>query len=141
MDIEPRDLEHHLHEVLADVVDIPLHSADDHDSVAPALLGGYGDQGPEHVESRIEGLGAHKQFGDEARALFVKAAQLSHAGNQPAEYRSLRVDAGGHSLACDAGGRLLVAVLNGFRQKLQDLVVTRHAASLESSTNRPRGTL
>ena len=68
-------LQQDLHNVLPDVVDVPLHRGNDNGQVAALGVSLALEVGFNHLEGRLGCLGAHQQLGEKER-LFLKA--LSH---------------------------------------------------------------
>ena len=75
-DLESGALEHHRHEVLADVVDVALHRADD--DLADRLGAGLGEQGAQDRHPRLHRVGREQHLGDEEDAVAEVDADDAH---------------------------------------------------------------
>ncbi len=73
-------VEHHLDQVLADIMDVTLDTADDDLGIDFAFL--IGNMRPQDIQTQIEGIGAHQHFGHKIFVLFVEVAHDLHAGRQ-----------------------------------------------------------
>ena len=79
-DLEPGALEHHRHEVLADVVDVALHGAD-HD-LADALGAGLGQQRSKDRHARLHRVRGQQHLRNEQDAVAEVDADDAHALDQ-----------------------------------------------------------
>jgi hypothetical protein len=114
-DLEARPFQHHGHQVLADVVEVPLGGAD-HDHAQVLLLArGGGDERLEEVEP-----GVHRARGEEhlGHVVLVAAELLPHhvhAGDEAPEDELLRVHRQRQAVPGLPGHRLLVPENQGPR--------------------------
>ncbi len=76
-DLEAGAFHHHADEVLADVVDVALHGADDH--LADLRSAGLGQQRAQDEHARLHGVGRHQHFGHEEDAVPEVLADDAHA--------------------------------------------------------------
>ena len=76
-DLEARAFEHHGHQVLADVVDVALHRADD--DLADRLDAGLGEQRAQDLHAALHGVGGEQHLGDEQDAVAEVDADDAHA--------------------------------------------------------------
>ena len=75
--LEPRPLEHHPHEVLADVVDVALDGADD--DLADRFGPGLGQERTQDRHPPLHRVGGHQDLGDEQDAVAEVHADDAHA--------------------------------------------------------------
>ena len=76
-DLESGALEHHRHEVLADVVDVALDGADDH--LADRLGAGLGEQRAQDRHPGLHRVGGEEHLGHEQDAVAEVDADDAHA--------------------------------------------------------------
>src|SRR5690606_4653735 len=79
-DLEPGPLEHHPHEVLADVVDVALDRSDD--DFADRRGAGLGEQGAEDGHARLHGVRRQEHLGDEEDPVAEVDAHDAHPLHQ-----------------------------------------------------------
>ena len=80
--LEASALQHHCHQILADVVDIALDSADDH--CANARHTGFGEERAQHFHARLHGVGRHQHLGNEKDAVAKVNAHDVHTCDEAA---------------------------------------------------------
>jgi hypothetical protein len=90
-DLIARALQHHRHEVLAYVVQVPLGGADRHLAAGGHTL--LHQVGLEHRQRRCHGPGGHQHLGHEDLAFLVELAHLGHARDQTSRSKRPRFDA------------------------------------------------
>src|SRR5262249_2827180 len=91
VDREAGSLEHDVHEVLADVVDVALDGA--HDEGADLRRAGLGQQRAEDVERALHGTGGDQHLGDEEVAALETGADLLERGDQRVVEHLLGIEA------------------------------------------------
>ena len=79
-DFEAGTLEHHRRQVLADVVDVALHRADDH--LADRFCAGLGQQRPQNGHAGLHRVGRQQHLGDEQDAVAEVDADDPHPLDQ-----------------------------------------------------------
>ena len=87
-DLEAGALQHHRHEVLADVVDVALDGAD-HD-LADRLDAGLGEERPEDLHAALHGIRGEQDFRHEEDAVAEVDADDPHALDQGLVQHALR---------------------------------------------------
>jgi hypothetical protein len=96
-DLEAGALHHHRHQVLADVVDVALDSADHH--AADLLRAGLGQHRAQDAHARLHRFGRHQHFRHEEDAVAEVGADDLHACHQPAREHVVRRLAAAQRLA------------------------------------------
>ena len=108
-DFQALALHHHLHQVLADVVQIALHGADAH--LAHGLHACLGHQRLEQRGAHVHGAGGHQHFRHEHFVVLELLADHAHAGQkalvQDLLHGNALVDGLLHQLFDDLGFALL----------------------------------
>jgi hypothetical protein len=79
-DLEARALEHHRHQVLADVVDVALDGADHH--LADRLGAGFGQQRAQDLHARLHRIRSEQHLGNEQDAVAEIDADDAHPLDQ-----------------------------------------------------------
>ena len=82
-DLEARALQHHAHQILADVVDVALDGADDDRALTLDILG-IGQQRAQDLHRAFHRLGGHQHLWHEQDAVAEVLADDVHAGHQAA---------------------------------------------------------
>ncbi len=118
-DLEAGALEHHRHEVLADVVEVALDRAEHHCAGAGGLA--FGKMRLERVQGSLHHAGAQQHLGDEALAALHARPDDLHAGQQGAVEDLAGAATLGEQHRHEGGHEVAVAGDDG----LFDLVVQR----------------
>jgi hypothetical protein len=73
-------IKHHLHQVLADVMDIPLNTADHHLPDRPSFR--RGDMGPQDIQTPIERVSTHEHLRHKVFIPLIEVTHHLHTGGQ-----------------------------------------------------------
>src|SRR5437870_9872016 len=125
-DLEPGALEHDHAQVLADVVDVALHGADD---IAPyRLCAGLRDERAQDHQRALHRAGGDQHLGDEEVAFLEAAADLLQGGDQGLEQDVHRVHAQGQGFLGQGFDLRRVAVERVLEKLGADLFLAAHPA-------------
>src|SRR5512136_2256398 len=118
MDSETSHVEHHLHQVFSDIVDIALDDSDHH-LPFDSFLHFFGfEMRTEDVEPCIQGIRTHQDFGDEVLLFLIEISNNLHASSQPIHDGVKRVESNLNRLICRINYLLVFEINNPIAQPL-----------------------